>query len=113
MVKSILFVLLIILAVMGICELIYLFRMLFYFPGQRVNGYFVIVLKSGCAVNQLNFIWQKMKWHGDNFANAVIAIVDNLDMSEKLICSKFIIEKNIFLCNMSSVSQCIENKESF
>ncbi len=106
MVKSLLLVFLLLFAVGGICELIYFLRMLFYYPNLRVNNYSVIVLKSGNAVRQLNYIWQKFRWYGEDFSRGIIAIVDNLDTIELLNCNKFANEKNIVLCTSSSLTEC-------
>ncbi len=106
MVKTFLLIFLIVFAVCGICEFVYILRMLFYFPGMRVKNYALIVLKSGYAVNQLNYIWQKNRWQGDSFAVGIIALTDNLETKEILSCNKFIKNKNIVLCDASSLSMC-------
>lgn len=106
MVKSFLLVFLIIFAVAGICEFIYILRMLFYFPNTRVQNYSLVVLKKGYALKQLNYIWQKIKWHGEEFALGIIAITDGIEAKEFLDCNNFIKEKNIILCTASSLSEC-------
>ena len=106
MVKSFLLAFLIIFAVAGICEFIYILKMLFYFPNFRVQNYSLIILNSGSAVKQLNFIWQKIRWYGDAFAAGIIAITDGIDEHELLECEKFSGGKNIILCTAAAISDC-------
>ncbi|MBQ8741687.1 MAG: hypothetical protein IJY79_09100 [Clostridia bacterium] len=106
MVKSFLLIFLIIFAVAGICEFIYILRMLFYFPSTFVQNYSLVILKKGYAVKQLNYIWQKIRWHGEEFSLGIIAITDCIETKEFLDCNNFIKGKNITLCTSSSLSEC-------
>lgn len=106
MVKSFLLIFLIVFAVAGICEFVYILKMLFYFPSTRVKNYSLIVLKKGYALKQLNYIWQKIRWHGDGFATGIIAITDVIEARELFDCSNFIKDKNIVLCTTESISKC-------
>lgn len=105
MIKSFLLIFLLIFAISGVCEFIYLLKMLFYFPNVRTNNYAFIVLKKGCAVKQLNYIWQKIKWQGNAFAVGIIAVTDNLENAEITKCDMFSEGKNIILCSMSTLPQ--------
>ncbi len=105
-VKSILIILLTVLVVLGICELLYILKMIFFYPGVRLNNYALVVLKSNFAVKQLNYIWQKIKWLGDSYAVGIIAISDNLDENEILNCIDFICGKNIVLCSSNLLTKC-------
>lgn len=106
MVKSLLLVILMFLAISGLCELIYTLKMMFYYPSLRVKNFALIILEQDCAVRQLNFIWQKIKWHGDAFAVGVIAIVDKIDDKEIIKCNGFINDKNIILCSAINLKNC-------
>lgn len=106
MVKSILFALLLIFAVIGICEIIYIIKMMIYYPGIRIKNYSVIVLKSKYSIKQLNYIWQKINWYGDSYALGVIAITDALDNNEVSMCTRFARGKNIALCHADSLREC-------
>lgn len=108
MVKSFLLIFLIIFAVAGICEFIYIIKMFFYFPKTRVKNYSLIVLKKGYAVRQLNYIWQKLKWHGESFAVAIIAVTDNIESKELLDCNNFVKGKNIILCTATSIKESVQ-----
>ena len=89
--------LLAIFTIAGICEFVYLIRLIFYFPHVKTNSYSLVVLKRDYAVRQLNFLWQKLKWQGEDFASGIIAITDNLDNNEIMNCNKFIVNKKIIL----------------
>lgn len=88
----------------GICEFFYLIRLLFYFPKTRTKCYSFVVLKEQFAVKQLNFIWQKIKWQGEDFADGIIALTDNIKLEELTTCQNFVANKNIILCNSDSLS---------
>lgn len=107
MVKSFLLVFLTIFSVAGICEFVYIVKMLFYSPNIRVQNYSLIVLKKGYALRQLNYIWQKIKWHGDEFAVGIIAVTDGVESEELFDCDNFVKGKNIILCTAASVSECV------
>ena len=106
MIKSFLFTFLIFFAVSGVCEFIYILRMFFYFPNIRVQNYSLIVLKKSYGVKQLKYIWQTIKWHGDEFSLGIIAITDDIEIKEFFDCKNFAEGKNIMLCTVSSLSEC-------
>ncbi|MDO4607700.1 MAG: hypothetical protein Q4B40_00725 [Clostridia bacterium] len=106
MVKTLLLIFLVLFAVSGICELIYFLKMMFYYPNLRVHNYSLIILKSGNAVRQLNFVWQKLRWYGEDFSKGIIAVVDNLDTAEILNCTGFANDKKIVLCTASLLMNC-------
>ena len=85
--------------------------MIFYFPNTRTKNYCLVVLKRDFALKQLNYYYQKMKWNGDMFAHSIIAVVDEIDASELMDCSEFIIDKNCIFCT----SDCLltDTKELF
>ncbi len=105
-VKSIFIAVLFILAILGICEFLYFLRSLFAYPGIRTNNYTIIVLKEKFAIKQLNFLWQKLSWYGNDFSCGIIAITDFIDDDEIILCNDFCVGKNIFLCDLNSLSQC-------
>lgn len=101
MINLVLISFLLLFVVLGICDLIYIIRLLFYFPKTLTPSYSFIVLKKGFAFGQLNFIWQKIKWYGDEFAVGIIAITDQLDENELLKCKRFVADKNILLLSIN------------
>ncbi len=106
MVKTTLFIFFVVFAVLGLCEVIYFFKMLFYYPGMRCNNCIIIVLKDKYALRQLNFLWQKLKWLGNGYASVIIAITDYLELEEISSCADFTYDKNIVLCDLNSLAQC-------
>ena len=113
MVKSFLMFFIFVLAIIGICELVYILRMLLFCPNIRVQSNSMIILKKGYAIKQLNYIWQKIKWYGDDFAVSVIALTDDIDYDERLDCINFINGKKIILCTKDTISQSGIYRELF
>lgn len=106
MIKLILFVSMIFLSVFGICEIIYIFRMLINYPGLRIKSYIFIVLKKGYAIKQLNYIWQKRIWFGDSYTTGIIAITDSLNCDEIDLCVKYAKNKNIIFSHTNMLNEC-------
>lgn len=106
-VESLLLFVLLLFSVCGICEVVYIFSLLFSHPKIRTENYSFFVLRSGYAIKQLNYIWQKIKWDGDKFAVGIIAICDDIDDDELLECKNFSKNKNIILCTTRSFSKLI------
>ena len=107
MVKTILLLLLIVFSVTGICEFVYIIRMFFFLPKKRFDSYAFVVLEKECAVKQITFLWQKIRWNGDSFAHGIIAVTDNLDTKEIMLCREYIKNKNNCLCSLNGISKDI------
>ncbi len=108
MVKTVLLILLLIFAVSGLCEFIYIVKMMFYFPGKRVKTYTFVQLESGYALRQLEYLWQKIRWNGDSYSNGIIAINENLETKEIISCAEYIKGKNIILCSKKQITEYID-----
>ena len=102
-VVNVLLIIFLLFAVVGICEFVYILKMMLYFPKIRVRHYSLVILKSGYALRQLSYMWQKIKWHGDSFALGIIAVTDDIDEAEYFDCKKFAEQKNIILSNLASI----------
>lgn len=113
MVKAVLLILLLIFAVSGLCEFIYFIKLLFYFPGKRFKTYTLVNLESGYALQQLEYLWQKICWNGDGFSNGVMAIADALETKEIISCTEYIKNKNIILCTKNDLSTHLDFTEKF
>lgn len=99
MVREILVAITLIFAVCGICEFIYIIKMFFIYPGVRTRNYSIIVLQKDYSIEQLNYIYQKIKWNGDEFSSGIVAFTDLLEQNEIDMCNKFISCNKIYLCN--------------
>ena len=92
-----------ILLISGVCECVYLIRLLLYYPKTKTKCYSLVILKRHYAVKQLNFIWQKIKLHGEDFASGIFAVIDELEDDEILECKSFIGNKKIVLSDFDSL----------
>ena len=103
MVKTVLLIVLLLFAISGICEFIYLLRMLLFFPGKQFDNYILVELQPNFSVKQLNFLWQKIRWHGNAYACGIIATTDKLSTGEIKKCNSFIKNKSIILCEFNQI----------
>ncbi len=108
MVKTILLLLLLVFAVAGLCEFVFLIKILFYFPGKRFKTYTFMELYGGYAMRQLVYFWQKILWNGEGYSNGIIAITDNIQEKELLNCQRYIRNKNIILCKKQELLQYLD-----
>lgn len=106
MVKSILFMLLVVFAVLGLCEFICGLRIAFFYPGRYFKSYTVISLSSGHAAQELRYLWEKIRCHGDDFSQGILALSDTIDNKEIMLCRDFAADKKIII---SSSSELFEN----
>lgn len=107
MVKTILFVCFLLFAVSGMCDFIYLVKMFFHSPKKRFKNYSLVSLEQGCAVSQLDFLWQKISWNGESFSCGIIALCNNLDKNEISDCKDYVKNKNITLCEEKNISEIL------
>ena len=83
MIKAFLVTIGIIFAMAGLCELIYILRLLIASPKGIRNNYTVLMLRESFAEAQLRFCAAQLKWLGGSFAQTVIAVTDGIS-KEKL-----------------------------
>ncbi len=109
MIKSILLVFLLFFAVVGICEFIYIIRSAVSYPSKRFRNYVFVVLESGHAIEQLKFLWLKIRWQGDEFASGIVAVSDFLQPEEISFCNDFKLEKNILVCKTEDLPKYVDD----
>ncbi len=108
MIKSILLMLLIVFAVMGLCEFICGLRIAFFYPGRRFKSYSILYLSEGLAVQELRYIWEKYRCHGEEYSHGILAISDGLDDKEIISCYDFAADKKIIICSSLEIKKNLE-----
>ena len=91
------------LAISGLCELIYIIKLFFLTPSKKPLCYIIVHLKENIALEQLIYSFEKIKWNGECYASQIIAITDDICDSERLLCSDFAIEHNIILSKFKDI----------
>ena len=107
MVKIAFIVTFFLLAICGLCELIFAVRLMIFAPKNRFNTYLLLNLSSGDALLQLNYLYEKYKWYGMGYATAIIGVTDDLTSEEIIQCNQFTKGKNIFLCSSSEINNIL------
>ena len=97
MVKGILIASLLVLAVAGICEIIHLIRLYLVSDGKKNINYALVFLRSGRAVNQLQFMYEQLLWQGGSYADTIIGIDYGLSEEERKLCYEYSRQKNIII----------------
>ncbi len=105
MVKSILLMLLIVFAVLGLCEFICGLRIAFFYPGRRFKSYSILFLSKGNAVQELRYLWEKFRCHGEDYSHGILAINDSLEDKEIVSCRDFAADKKIIICSSFDIKE--------
>ncbi len=109
MIKSILLVALVILAVLGICDVIHFFRRILFSPTEKPRKMLLVFLSNKQPLLQLRQVYDSFLWHGDEFAENIVAVLDNVDESDWTACREFCSDKfKIFLTERSSISEFLD-----
>ncbi len=107
MIEYILIISAFVLAVSGLAELLHFLRLLLCRPKKQKNIYSLVLLKSGDAVNQLNFALAQQKWYGSFYADKIIAVNDGLSESELECCRSITDCENAVICNSDALLDVI------
>lgn len=89
MVKCILAALIMVFAILGICEVIYFIRSIFLIPSVKFKTSAIVVLKPECFVEQIRFLQAKYRWYGHSFANDIFFIIDDLNEDQRKVCLEY------------------------
>lgn len=108
MVETILFILLLIFAVLGLCEFICGIRIAFFYPGRFFKSYTIVFLSDGHAIEELRYLWEKIRCHGDDFSQGILAITDTLGNKEIISCKDFAADKKIIVCSSLQISENLQ-----
>ncbi|MEE0808955.1 MAG: hypothetical protein U0L84_06335, partial [Acutalibacteraceae bacterium] len=96
MVKIVFIVSFSLLAIWGLCELIFAIRLLVLTPKERLDTYLIFRLNNDNALLQLYFLYEKYKWCGTAYTTAIIGIIDDLSDETILLCENFARNKDIY-----------------
>ena len=108
MVKIVFIVSFSLLAIWGLCELVFYVRLLTFAPKELLDTYVVFKLNDESALIQLNFLFEKYRWCGTAYTTAIIGIIDDLSDETILLCENFAINKDIYLRRSKSLSDFFE-----
>ena len=99
----------VILAVFGLGELLHTIRLAFICRKKEVKLLSVVFLRSGSAVAQLYFAAEQRNWLGGDFAEYVVAVIDDIDDDELAECREVASQKGFVLCKKSELLRISEN----
>ncbi len=107
MVKIAFVVIFSLLAIWGLCELVFAIRLIFLMPKNNFNTYTLLVPDNEEALLQLNCVYERLKWCGNSYATAIIVVIDNLSEKDLSYCKEFAKDKNIFFCEFCDIKEVI------
>lgn len=108
MIKAVLIIILSLLTIFGICETIHAFCMLFLTPKKPVKNYLLLYLSNDKAYSQLKFAIEQFHWYGNNYAERIVAITDDVDEYQLDICRSFLNNNSVIFCESSVLHSIIK-----
>lgn len=107
MFKLILMAVVIVLACMGLAELLHLLRSCFIAPKGEVKTFMVVWLDGDDAVHRLNYAANQLNWLGRRYAEYRIAVYDNLSADVYEDCAKLAQKYDMIYCPSEVVGHII------
>lgn len=99
----------VILAILGLCELLHTIHLASIFKKKQVKLLSVVFLKPEHSVLQLKFATEQRRWLGSDFAEYVIGVTDGITDTELKVCELFAKENGIILCSKELLSRVADN----
>lgn len=96
MVEAFLLTVTVLLAIVGLSELVHLMCRVILKPKTKPRTVLVTYLTEADAEQQLLFVIEEMRWHGTKYAEALIAVTGDLSDEKKLLCKSRFSGKGIF-----------------
>ena len=98
MLEKIFFAVLIVLASLGLAELIHLIRMVFLRPHEQIKTFYVVMLEGGETSKKLEYVGKQTEWHGKSFAKYTVAAYDGLSGEETAECARAAKKYDMIYC---------------
>ena len=98
MFKLILFAIIIVLACMGLAELLHLLWMSFIAPKSHLKTFYIVLLDDEDAVRQINYAGLQSNWLGRSFAEYRIAVYGNVPPTDNKECSNLAEKYDMIYC---------------
>lgn len=99
----------VVLAILGLCELLHTIHLATFFKKREVRLLSVIFLKPEQSVSQLMFATEQQRWLGSDFAEYIVGITDDLSEEELNNCKLLASKNAIILCSKEMLSRVTEN----
>ncbi len=96
MVEAFLLTVAVLLAVVGLSELVHFLCYIVLKPKTKPRTVLVTYLTEADAEQQLLSVVEEMRWQGNKYAEALVAVVGELSDEKKQICKKRFSGKGIF-----------------
>lgn len=104
MAELILFTVLCVFALFGLCEIIHEIRLIFVSPKKRTRTVTLIYLEKGSAEQQLMFISEQAAWLGRKYSDRVIAVDTGISEEERKNCERIAASYSITLAGTDEIT---------
>lgn len=108
MVEFLLLFVTLLLAILGLSELIHMLKIKITYPTKKNKNYILIILTKENATEQIKYIADKLQWSGKNYADGVFAIYnDEVDLNS---CYDLVSRYNIMLCSPEELALLLKQE---
>lgn len=104
MAELILFTVLCVFALFGLCEIIHEIRLIFVSPKKRIRTVTLIYLEKGSAEQQLMFVSEQAAWLGRRYSDRVIAVDTGISQEERKSCERIAASYGVTLAGANEIT---------
>ena len=92
--KVLLFVIVLVFSVLGLCEFLHLLKCVLIFPKRQMKSTLVVMLKEETAIRQIIFAGEQYRWLGTKLAERVIVVAENISYDTLAECESLAFRYN-------------------
>ncbi len=107
MIKTVLTIIVILFAVLGLSEFLHSLRLACFSLGPKRKTATVIVLDEDRAVEQLSYVISQSCWFGPQYSECIIAVTDSLSEETLRDCREYTKTSNVILVPNEYISNVI------
>ncbi|MBQ0083274.1 MAG: hypothetical protein KBS52_00700 [Clostridiales bacterium] len=88
MVRIIMITAALLLSVLGLCEIVHIACVIVLRPPKKAEKILVLFPKKDNAEEQIMLTLHEISWHGENYAEKVAVITEDMNFEEKRVCAE-------------------------
>lgn len=105
MLETILIILALIPAMLGLAELLHILKNFLLSPKKRPKKYLLVFLEKDFAIAQFSDALEQQAWFGKRYCDKVFAVFSTLSESELEACHRLANQNKAVLCSVTELSE--------
>lgn len=104
--EIILFLVFLIPAMLGLAEIIHIFKTCLFYP-KNIDSYMLVYLSNENSAAKLNFVLEQYYWFGKKYFGNIIAIASDLNKENYDVCQNIAEKHGIIFCNENELDEVL------